>query len=125
MKKILSVILFAWTLGMLASIPLNAQSFTDDEKANTFSMKEVDSPPKPAKQDAPSVPGSLSGIAATVHVGFIIDGSGNVIDARIIKTTDDRFNDISVSTVSGWMFEPATKGGSGVSVRVIIPLRYK
>lgn len=126
MNKKTLVTLFLSGILVLMTSTLFGQtgSFTEEEVANSFSVKDVETPPKPVKQSAPNVPSSLKGKAGTVHVAFIIDGSGKVTMARVVKSTLDDLNELAVDTVTKWEFEPAKIGGAGVSVRVIVPLRF-
>ena len=56
----------------VASLSLVAENFTDEEKANTFSAKEVEVMPVPVEQDQPNIPPSLKGEAGKVYVAFIV-----------------------------------------------------
>lgn len=123
-KPLVTLFLSGMLVFMSSVLYGQSESFTEEELANSFSVKDVESPPKPVKQSAPNVPGNLKGKAGTVHVAFIIDGSGKVTVARVIKSTLDDLNDVAVNTVTKWEFEPAKIGGAGVSVRVIVPIRF-
>jgi len=109
----------------LATVSMQAQDFNADEEATSVSIKDLDSPPKPEKQDKPSIPPALRKIKASIQVGFIIDESGNVVAPRIVKSTDDRLNDVALDCVAGWKFVPGEKDGNKVKVRVVVPLRFK
>lgn len=99
--------------------------FSDEELASSSSMNDLDAPPKPVKQSSPSVPPELQGIKASVQIGFIIDEKGNVQKARIVQSSNVGFNEISLRCVRDWQFEPGSKGGQPVKVRVVVPLRFK
>lgn len=109
----------------LAAVPMQAEEFSADEEATSVSIKDLDSPPKPEKQDKPSIPPALRKIQASIQVGFIIDESGNVVAPRIVKSTDDRLNDVALDCVASWKFVPGEKDGNKVKVRVVVPLRFK
>lgn len=108
----------------VASFSLVAENFTDEEKANTFSAKEVEVMPVPVEQDQPNIPSSLKGEAGKVYVAFIVNESGEVVAPRILKTENESLNEVALSCVSKWQFKAAQKGGSNVSMRVIVPLRF-
>lgn len=110
---------------LLAAMTIHASDFTDEEIANTESMKDVDSPPKPVKQVAPDLPSNLKGEKATVQVGFVIDAQGNVTNPRIINSTNADLDEYALASVSQWEFDPAEKGGAPCAVRVILPMRFK
>ncbi len=120
MKKItLSLIVFTVACGQIF-----AASFTDEEKANTFSAKEVEVMPVPVTQSQPKIPKDLKGIAGKVYVGFIVDSSGAVTAPRVLKSENDALNDVAVNCVAKWAFKPAEKGGSAVPMRVVVPIRF-
>jgi TonB family protein len=103
---------------------LCSDDFSEDEIANTFSAREVDVIPSALKQDQPVVPGNVKGISGKVFVGFIVDARGRVIAPRVIKSDNERLDEIALDCVFGWEFKPAQKEGTNVSVRVIVPLRF-
>jgi TonB family protein len=103
---------------------LAADEFSPEEIANTFSAKEVDVPPVPVKQAAPVLTEDLAGQTGRVYVGFIVDARGKVVAPRIMKTENELLNDVAMECVFGWEFKPAIRGGSAVSMRVVVPLRF-
>lgn len=111
---------------LLGAGSMQAESaFTDEEVAASSAMSELESPPKPVKQTKPSVPPELQGIKASILVGFLIDEKGEVTKPRIVQSSNESFNDIALRCVRNWEFEPGKKGGKTVSVRVVVPLRFK
>jgi len=100
-------------------------AFTDAEVAASSAVGELDSTPKPVKQSPPALPPELHGQKASVQVGFLIDEKGRVVKPRIVQSSNESFNDLSIRCVKSWEFEPPTKGGTPVMVRVVIPLRFK
>ncbi|MBN1404145.1 MAG: TonB family protein [Opitutales bacterium] len=110
----------------MGSVNVQADSgFSDEEVAESADMKALDTPPKPKKQSAPVIPPELHGMKASVQVGFIIDEKGRVVKPRIVQSSNDSFNEISLRCIRSWEFEPGKKGGEPVKVRVVVPLRYK
>jgi protein TonB len=111
---------------LLGAYSLNAESaFTDEEIASSCDMKDLDTPPKPTRQNAPNVPPELHGMKASVQVAFIIDEQGRVQRPRVVQSSNESFNEVSIRCIRSWEFEPGVKGGQAVKVRVIVPLRYK
>jgi TonB family protein len=100
-------------------------AFTEEEIASSSSANELDGTLKAVKQSMPALPPELHGQKASVQVGFIIDEKGRIVRPRIVQSSNASFNDLSIRCVSSWEFAPATKGGSPVKVRVVVPLRFK
>jgi TonB family protein len=123
--KSLKVILCGFLLLSSASALIADSIFSDEEVAESSAMNELDSPPKPTKQSQPSIPPELKGLKASVQIGFLIDEKGNVVKPRIVQSSNPSFNEISLKCIRDWEFEPGTKGGQPVKVRVVIPLRFK
>jgi len=123
-RKALSFFLIL-TMFCFGATYVQAGAFTAEEEASTASIKDLDSPPKPKKQEKPSVPPALRKIKASIQVGFIIDEDGNVVAPRIVKSTEDRLNDVATDCIQKWKFVPGKKGGETVRVRVVLPMRFK
>ncbi len=123
--KFLKVIVCGILLFSGASALVADAIFSDDEVAESSAMNELDSPPKPTKQSQPNIPPELKGVKASVQIGFLIDEKGNVVKPRIVQSSNASFNEISLKCIREWEFEPGTKGGQPVKVRVVIPLRFK
>ena len=108
------------------ALALQAESaFTDEEIAASSSMSDLENPPKPVKQSQPNIPPELHGLKASVQIGFLIDEKGRVVKPRIVQSSNDSFNELSLRCVRGWEFTPGQKGGAPVMVRVVVPLRFK
>lgn len=123
-RKALSLFLIL-TAFCFGTVNVQAGAFTADEETTTVSIKDLDSPPKPIKQEKPSVPPALRKIKASIQIGFIINEDGNVVDPRIVKSTEDKLNDVALECVQKWRFNPGQKDGKKVPVRVVVPLRFK
>jgi len=117
-------ILVGLTLLMLPAL-VQADIFTEEEKAMSVSIKELDVPPKPVKQVQPNIPDELQGVQASIQIGFLIDEDGNVIKTRIVKSTNNALDQVAMDCVAQWRFEAGKKNGSPVAVRVVVPMRFK
>jgi TonB family protein len=114
------------TLLLFGAAALQAESsFSQEEIAGSSAMSELETPPKPVKQSPPTIPPELHGLKASVQIGFLIDEKGRVVKPRIVQSSNDSFNDLAIRCVRNWEFEPGKKGGKAVSVRVVVPLRFK
>jgi TonB family protein len=124
-SKLLKVIVCSFLLFFGTSSLVADSAFSDEEVADSSSMNELDAPPKPVRQNQPSIPPELKGVKASVQIGFLIDEKGRVVKPRIVQSSNNSFNEISLRCVREWEFEPGTKGGRPVTVRFVVPLRYK
>lgn len=91
-------------------------------------VAEVSTPPIPVSKTMPAYPEDArkQGIEALVLVKFVVSESGQVEDPKIIKG-HPLFDDVVLSSVRSWTFQPATLEGKAVRmVRMVkIPFRLK
>jgi TonB family protein len=83
-------------------------------------------PPVMLSMANPTYPYELSkaGIAGVVVVEFIIDKSGQVSQAQVVRSTDRRFERAAVNAVLQWKFKPGEKDGRKVNVRASQRLEF-
>jgi len=48
----------------------------------------------------------------------VVTPDGSAVDIRLLKRSRPDFDDFALSTISKWKFEPATKDGKPVAVRL-------
>ena len=100
-------------------------AFAQDDWKDAVSIKAVDTKPSPIKQSPPVVPAELVRESGVIHISFIIDTKGKVPDAKVLKSTNDKLNQVAIDTVKTWIFKPATNVGVEIPVRAIVPLRFQ
>jgi len=90
------------------------------------SVRLLDNPPRTRFQKEPLYPGSLksSGITGTVWVEFMVDETGHVHEARVLKSTHAGFEGATLAAVSMWRFEPGKRKGAPVSFRMSLPVVF-
>jgi TonB family protein len=88
--------------------------------------KGLDAPLKPLWRVAPVYPAALRAEAAkgTAEVEFIIDREGRVRLPYAVKASQEPFGRAAVIAASLWVFDPPTRGGQAVDVRVRIPFQF-
>jgi len=59
----------------------------------------------------------------TVRISFVVMPDGSVANIRLLKRSKSNFDDFAVGVVSKWKFEPATKDGKPVAVRLETEVR--
>jgi len=110
---------------MALTSPIYGESmFSPEEISQTCELNQLDKPIKPIKQEKPVIPQVLQGVKASVQVAFIIDEKGRVTNPRVIQCTNDDFKMIALENASKWLFEPGTKNGNPVAIRVVVPIRF-
>jgi TonB family protein len=89
-------------------------------------LSMLDSPPRPILQKVAPYPEEWKkqGIAGGVLLRYVVDAQGRVIDIRILHSTDPRFNEMCISMVKGWKFQPALFEGAPVAFSVVQPIAY-
>ncbi|HEX6853181.1 MAG TPA: energy transducer TonB [Candidatus Polarisedimenticolaceae bacterium] len=91
-----------------------------------FSMAELDQRPRPLAQASPVYPVELRKrkVEGVVYVLFVVDDGGKVVDPKVERATDPGFERPAIEAVRQWRFEPATRAGKRVAVRMRIPIRF-
>ena len=91
-----------------------------------FNLADLDRTPEPVLQPAPVYPLAMrrEGISGTVHVEFVVNAEGRVLDAQVFDTTHPGFNDAAVGAVSKWKFRPGFKAGARVNTRMRVPIVF-
>lgn len=93
---------------------------------DAFSLNDLDQKPRPVYQVPPKYPAALKrqGISGVVKIELTVDASGKVINPTVIETPDPAFNSPALEAIKQWRFEPGTRGGSKVSFKLRVPLRF-
>jgi TonB family protein len=79
--------------------------------------------PRPISTAVPAPPESINA-ALKVRVSFVVAPDGSVTSVRLLKRSDPNFDDFAIGVVSNWKFEPATKEGRPVAVRLEAEVRF-
>lgn len=87
---------------------------------------KVDEPPAPLKTVKPTYPNELKrdGVEGLAAVSCVIDETGVVQSAKIVKSSNPGFERAALDAIVKWKFKPAKKDGKEVKVRVTIPFRF-
>lgn len=105
----------------VAKIPISA---TRAQKianlGKVFEISQLDRPPQPIAQPAPTFPYSLRQQVseAKVTLEFIVDSNGEVVAPMVTDSTHHGFDDAAIIGVSKWKFRPGMKAGRKVNTRV-------
>ena len=58
------------------------------------------------------------------RVVFVVDPAGRVAEAKVLSTTDSRFDAAALEAVKKWRYEPGKRNGQPVSFRVLQPITF-
>jgi TonB family protein len=59
-----------------------------------------------------------------VVLSFVVTPDGGVRDIKVVKHFKPDFDSVAVNTVATWRFEPATKAGKAVAVRLETEIKF-
>jgi protein TonB len=110
--------------------PGQASLADNTQKAETgvFELGDVDRPPVPVLRTAPVYPyaAKRKGVEGYAIVRFVVTAEGHVRNVSVLKSSPAKtFTQAAQEAVRRWRFEPGTKGGKAVAVRVQIRLRFE
>ena len=85
-----------------------------------FDIKDLDKRPRALVQTDPVHPIDLrrAGIGGKVLIEMIIEPTGSVTRATVLRSDNPGFNEPALRAVRSWKFEPGEKGGKKVPTRV-------
>jgi len=83
--------------------------------------------PKPVRQQEPeySERARKKKISGSVQLSAIVDSAGNVRDAEVERSLESSLDRQALGALSKWKFDPATKEGQPVAVRLEIEISFR
>lgn len=84
-------------------------------------------PPVPVRMVSPDYPYELKrdGVEGVVMLSFEVTEKGDVVDPKVLKSSNPRFAQPALDAIVKWKFKPARKDGVPVKIRIAIPLQFK
>jgi TonB family protein len=84
-------------------------------------------PPQPLRRQEPeySERARKKKISGTVVLSSIVDSNGNVRDIQVTKSLERSLDQQAIAALNKWKFEPATKDGQPVAVRLEIEMSFQ
>lgn len=91
-----------------------------------LALADLDAIPRARLQSAPLYPHEArrEGLRGEVLVEFTVDGTGSVVDARAVRSSNRVFEDSAVRAILKWRFEPGRQNGRVVSFRMVVPVVF-
>lgn len=92
-----------------------------------FELGDVDSPPQPRTRIEFSYPSAArrKGITGVVKVEYVVDQKGRVEKIHIVESPDRILSEATEDVLRRARFDPATKGGTAVKVRMRAAIPYR
>jgi protein TonB len=92
--------------------------YTHTEKGMTF--------PKPVHQTEPEYADRprRKKIQGTVLLSMIVNADGTVRDPQVTRSLDKDLDKKAVECVGKWKFDPATKDGQPVAMRLVVEINF-
>lgn len=92
-----------------------------------FEIGHLDQTPRPKFQARPQYPFELrsAGVQGEVIVDFVVDASGEVTEAKALRSSRSEFEAAAVDAVSKWKFAPGRKDGRDVATHMQVPIMFR
>lgn len=92
-----------------------------------YARGHLDNEPRVKASMAPDYPLSMksAGMEGEVLVEFIVEPTGRVRDARVVRSTHRDFEEAALRAVARWRFEAGRKGNIPVSFRMALPITFR
>ena len=102
-------------------------SIQDAKPAADAGKKQNVTPPSPIYKPEPAYTpeARLAHIEGPVVLSVDIDASGHVVKDSIVRPVGMGLDDNAAQTVQTWKFEPATRDGKPVPVRVLVEVNFR
>lgn len=90
------------------------------------SVGELDSRPKALQQSAPVYPRAMKddGLTGEAEIEFVVTSEGKVLFPHIVSATQEDFGWAAATAVAQWRFQPPTRNGQKVDVRMTVPVLF-
>jgi protein TonB len=93
---------------------------------DVLSSIHLDNTPRTRFQATPTYPfeAKRTGTPGEVHVEFVVDERGRVIDPRVVYSSNRIFDEPTLRAVAKWQFEPGRRNGKTVKFRMTVPVMF-
>jgi len=82
------------------------------------------SSPRVVHQVAPEHPSKGFRISGTVLIALIVTSKGEPDDVKVVRSLEKDVDQSAVDAVKQWRFEPGTKDGKPVAVKISVEIRF-
>ena len=101
------------------------------DRSNFVAILESDARPERGPRLVSSVPPNyptallVADVKGNVLISIVIDEQGKVEAARVLESSDARFDRPSLDAVRAWKFLPATQNGQPTKTFITIPMEFR
>ncbi len=81
-------------------------------------------PPRVTHQVAPEHPVKGFRVSGTVLIGLIVTSKGEPDNVHVVRSLEKDVDQSAVDAVKQWRFDPATKDGKPVAVKISVEIRF-
>jgi TonB family protein len=106
---------------LLLAFMLSAQTA---EPEPVFELGKGITPPRISHQVDPQHPPRGFRVSGTVLIGLIVRSNGDPDDVHVTRSLEKEVDQCAVDAVKQWKFQPATKDGKAVSVKISVEIRF-
>jgi len=64
-------------------------------------------------------------LQGTVVCSVVVDDTGNVADVQVVRSLEKGLDESAMQTLRTWKFQPATKDGKPVPVKVVVEVSFR
>jgi periplasmic protein TonB len=107
---------------LLATCLATGQTQASSANYPTYQVGGNVKAPRPISTPIPAPPADVDK-TLKVRLSFVVIPDGSVANVRLLKHSTPEFDHFAVAVVSKWRFEPATKDGKPVAVRLETEMR--
>lgn len=124
------LIVFAVTLVVwLGPVQLRSQDSSTEKTSNGEFVYTIGHGVKPPRRISGSEPeyddkSRKEKTSGTVVLSLIVTKDGRATDIKIVNSLTSRLDEQAIKAVSKWRFEPATKDGEPVAVRISVEATF-
>jgi len=80
--------------------------------------------PRIVRQVAPEHPPQDFRISGTVLIGLIVNAKGEPEEVHVVRSLEKAVDQCAIDAVKQWRFEPGTKDGKPVAVKISVEIRF-
>jgi TonB family protein len=133
MKAVLRSVLCIVLLIICAGVVFESLTFAQEQSASdpVYEFHKVGdygvTAPKPLYHPDPEYTDRArrKKISGSVVLSIVVTPEGTVRDAKVTTSLDKDLDQQALNTVATWKFEPATKDGKPVSVRIAVEMTFR
>jgi protein TonB len=83
-------------------------------------------PPVPVRMVPPAYPYELkrNGVTGVVSLVFEVDEKGDVVDPKVVKSSNAQFEQPALEAIVKWKFKPGRKDGVPAKMKIAIPMQF-